>query len=112
MPMSLRFLDSLLVHLKRAVSVQRQKYEFEAQSIAGFALIDKLPQPIMLLNLSGQAIHCNPAMRRVLEQGRWLSVQPDTKQVQLLEGQESRLEELLYHFEFLSAQADFRSAVK
>lgn len=97
----LRFLDSLLVHLKRAVSVQRQKYEFEAQSIAGFALIDKLPQPIMLLNLSGQAIHCNPAMRRVLEQGRWLSVQPDTKQVQLLEGQESRLEELLYHFEFL-----------
>ncbi len=97
----LKFLDILLVHLKRAVSIQRQKYEFEAQSMSGFALIDKLPQPIMLLNLSGQAVHCNPAMKIILEQGNWLKVQPDTKVVELLQGPEAQLEKQLYHFEFL-----------
>ncbi|WP_353141559.1 helix-turn-helix transcriptional regulator [Acinetobacter pragensis] len=97
----LKFLDQLTVHLKRMVSIQRHMYEFSAQSIAGYALIDKLPQPIMLLNLSGQAVHSNQAMQGVLAQERFISIQDKSKLTQLIEPYARQLSEHFYHIEFL-----------
>src|SRR5690606_10448834 len=97
----LKFLDQLTVHLKRMVSIQRHMYEFSAQSIAGYALIDKLPQPIMLLNLSGQAVHSNETMKGVMAQERFISIQNESKLTQLIEPYARQLSEHFYHIEFL-----------
>lgn len=45
---------------------QRHLYEFSLDNIVGYNLIDKLAQPIMLLNLSGQVVYNNPVMQRFL----------------------------------------------
>lgn len=97
----LHFLDALNIHLRRMVTVQRHKFEFEVQSIAGYALIDKLPQPIMLLNLSGQVVHSNQAMHRIMQQGDVLRIHPHTKMLQLAEPFHQQLEQHFYHIEFL-----------
>ncbi len=60
------FLDYLLPHLKRVVMAQRHLYEFSLDNIVGYNLIDKLTQPIMLLNLSGQIVYFNHAMQEFL----------------------------------------------
>lgn len=61
--LELAFLDRLLVHLKRIVSIQRHLYTFSAKAVVGYALIDQLPQPTLLLNFLGQVVHCNQAAR-------------------------------------------------
>lgn len=63
----LKFLDRLLPHLKRVMVAQRSHYEFSLDNLVGYHLIDKLPQPILLLNLSGQVVHLNTAMREILK---------------------------------------------
>ena len=63
----LSFLDRLLPHLRRIALLQKHIYEFSNKAIIGFALIDKLMQPIMLLNLSGEVAHTNQAMNNLVE---------------------------------------------
>lgn len=62
----LKFLDQLLVHLKRIAVIQRHIFEFSSKAIMGYALIDKLSQSIMLLNLTGEVTHCNTAMNTLM----------------------------------------------
>lgn len=73
-PQELVFLDRLLPHLKRIVMAQRHLYEFSLDNIVGYNLIDKLNQPIMLLNLSGQVVHNNPMMLDFLKENEWVQV--------------------------------------
>lgn len=70
----LAFLDRLLPHLQRVVMAQRHLYEFSLDNIVGYNLIDKLNQPIMLLNLSGQVVHTNPMMLGVLEENECVQI--------------------------------------
>lgn len=64
----LDFLDKLMVHLKRIVLIQRNIFEYSSKAIMGYALIDKLSQPIILLNLSGEVLHLNKAAKNILDQ--------------------------------------------
>ncbi|KAA8731178.1 helix-turn-helix transcriptional regulator [Acinetobacter qingfengensis] len=86
----LAFLDVLLPHLKRVVMAQRHLYEFSATNIVGYNLIDQLAQPIMLLNLSGNVVHFNPAMQDFLQNTDLIKVEnqqlylPQQSQIQFL----------------------------
>lgn len=71
----LSFLDRLFVHLKRVVLLQRNLYEYSSKSLIGFELIDKLSQPIILLNLSGVVIHTNHAAKNILEKNKILKIE-------------------------------------
>lgn len=64
--LELAFLDRLLVHLQRVVAIQRQHYLFSSQTIVGYSLIDKLSQPIVLVDLSGHVTHVNRAAQDFL----------------------------------------------
>lgn len=70
----LAFLDRLLPHLKRIVMVQRFVYEFSLENIVGYHLIDRISQPMMLLNLSGHVVHYNQTMQSFLENNPSLDV--------------------------------------
>ncbi|NWK82237.1 LuxR C-terminal-related transcriptional regulator [Acinetobacter sp. SwsAc4] len=63
----LEFLDRLIPHLKRIMLVKRELFEFSVKNIVGYNLIDKLSQPIILLNLSGQIVHYNEAADQLLK---------------------------------------------
>lgn len=62
----LKFLDQLTPHLQNVIAKQGQHFEFSADHIVGYGLIDRLVQPIILLNLAGQVVHCNHAARQFL----------------------------------------------
>lgn len=87
----LAFLDQLIPHLKRIVIAQRHLYEFSLDNIIGYNLIDKLNQPIMLLNLSGQVVHNNPMMLSFLQENECVQIVdqrlilPEHDQIQFLE---------------------------
>ncbi|WP_287906188.1 helix-turn-helix transcriptional regulator [Acinetobacter sp.] len=70
----LKFLDRLFVHLRRIVLLQRKLYEFSSHTIIGYELINKLSQPIMLLNLSGEIVHINKAAQKLSEKNESVSV--------------------------------------
>lgn len=63
----LEFLDRLFIHLKRIVLLQRKLFEFSTNAIVGFELINKLSQPIMLINLSGKIVHYNDSVKNILK---------------------------------------------
>ncbi|CEI50723.1 helix-turn-helix transcriptional regulator [Acinetobacter bereziniae] len=71
----LGFLDKLLIHLKRVVEIQRSIYEFSNKAIMGYTLIDKLAQPIVILNLSGQVVHQNKAAKCILETNNIIQIE-------------------------------------
>lgn len=73
----LKFLDRLLMHLKRVVLLQRKLYEFSANSIVGYNLINKLSKPVLLLNLSGQVVHYNDAVKKVCENNSIIKIEND-----------------------------------
>lgn len=93
----LAFLDRLMPHLKRIVMAQRHLYEFSLDNIVGYNLIDKLAQPIMLLNLSGQVVHNNPVMQRFLVENE--CVQVINRRLTLPEKDQIRFLEKLYQIE-------------
>lgn len=95
----LDFLDQLIVHLKRVVAIQRHIYEFSTKAIMGYALIDKLSQPIMLLNLAGQVSHLNMAAKQLFDKNTILKIE-DNKFI-LPEPYQSQLMENLQHIEYL-----------
>lgn len=57
------------------MAIQRHIYEFSSKAIMGYVLIDKLSQPIMLLNLAGQVSHANLAAKQLLVKNRILKVE-------------------------------------
>lgn len=70
----LAFLDRLMPHLKRVMLVKRELYEFSVDNIVGYNLIDKLNQPIILLNLSGQIVHYNQGVNRLIKDNKNIRV--------------------------------------
>ncbi|UUM29099.1 helix-turn-helix transcriptional regulator [Acinetobacter colistiniresistens] len=95
----LEFLDQLIVHLKRVVAIQRHIYEFSSKAIMGYALIDKLSQPIMLLNLAGQVSHSNLAAKHLFSKSKILEIE-DNRLI-LPEPYQSQLMDNLQHIEYL-----------
>ncbi|CAM4230225.1 hypothetical protein F901_02343 [Acinetobacter dispersus] len=95
----LDFLDRLIIHLKRVVVIQRHIYEFSTKAIMGYALIDKLSQPIMLLNLAGKISHSNLAAKQLFDQNKVIKIQEDT--LMLPQPYQSQLIENLQHIEYL-----------
>lgn len=113
-PQELEFLDRLLPHLKRIVMAQRHLYEFSLDNIVGYNLIDKLNQPIMLLNLSGQVVHNNPVMLGFLEENECVQVidqrltLPEKDQIQFLE----KLYQIEEAFRYKQAQLEQYKDIK
>jgi len=70
----LEFLNRLIPHLKRVVMLQRHIYQYSAVALVGCSLINKLHQPIILLNLEGGIVHKNGAADELLKLTRILSV--------------------------------------
>lgn len=61
----LAFLNKLLPHLRRIVAIQRYLYTFSNNAIVGHALVDKLSNPVLLLNLAGFIVHQNTALEKL-----------------------------------------------
>lgn len=95
----LDFLDRLLVHLKRVTAIQRHIYEFSTKAIMGYALVDKLSQPIMLLDFAGTISHYNIAAQQLLNKSQLINI--DEKKLVLPEPYQSLLTENLKQIEFL-----------
>ena len=62
----LDFLNRLMPHLTRVVKLQRHIYQYSTGALVGCALINKLHQPIILLNLEGGVVHKNGAADELL----------------------------------------------
>lgn len=62
----LAFLNRLLPHLQRVISLQKHIYQFSTGALVGYALINKLHQPMVLLNLEGGVVHTNAAADELL----------------------------------------------
>ncbi|GAA5014489.1 hypothetical protein GCM10023206_24640 [Acinetobacter puyangensis] len=93
----LDFLNRLMPHLKRVVMAQRHLYEFSTHSIVGYHLIDKLTQPIMLLNLSGNVVHYNQTMQQFLDNTQAIQIQE--QQLCLPEQSQIQFSNILYEIE-------------
>ncbi len=94
----LAFLDKLLIHLKRIAKIQRHIFEFSSKAIMDYALIDKLSQPIMLLNLTGEVSHCNLAMQQLLSQMETIKIEKEY--LKLPEPYQTKFTESLKYIEF------------
>lgn len=57
----LDFLNRLIPHLKRVVMLQKHMYQYSTGALVGYTLINKLHQPVILLNLEGGVVHQNSA---------------------------------------------------
>lgn len=93
----LAFLDRLMPHLKRVMLVKRELYEFSLDNIVGYNLIDKLNQPIILLNLSGQIVHYNQAANRLTKNNK--NIQVIDNRLILPEGDQPSFADHLYEIE-------------
>lgn len=93
----LKFLDRLIIHLKRVVISLKKLFEFSSDSIAGFELVDHLPQPIIILNLSGQEVHYNQAAAVLFDQHPVLKLKDH--RLQLGEAEQQRFLAVLYKIE-------------
>ncbi len=114
----LTFLDQLIPHLKRIVMAQRHLYEFSLDNIVGYNLIDKLVQPIMLLNLSGQVVHNNPVMLDFLKENECVQIVdqrlilPEHDQIQFLEKLYQIEEAFRYQQAQLQRYKDIKFSIK
>ncbi|WP_151960811.1 helix-turn-helix transcriptional regulator [Acinetobacter bereziniae] len=93
----LNFLDKLFVHLRRIVLLQRKLYEFSSHAVIGYELINKLSQPIILLNLSGEIVHSNKAAQMLTSQSSIIST--DQNKLFLPKPYANQYEENLRNFE-------------
>jgi len=103
----LDFLDRLIIHLKRVVAIQRHIYEFSTKAIMGYALIDKLSQPIMLLSLAGQVSHLNISAKQLIQQTSIIQIQEN--KLLLPEPFQEQLNQNLQHIEYLFKSKQFAS---
>lgn len=63
----LTFLNRLLPHLKRIVTLQKHIYQFSTGALVGYSLINKLHQPVILLTLAGSVAHSNAAANQLMQ---------------------------------------------
>lgn len=63
----LDFLNRLIPHLKRVVMLQKHIYQYSTGALAGYTLINKLHQPVVLMNLEGGVVHKNSAADELLK---------------------------------------------
>ena len=106
----LNFLDQLLPHLKRVAKIQRHIFEFSSKALIGYTLIDKLTQPIMLLNLTGEVSHCNLAMQHLLTQISTIKI--EKQHLKLPEPDQAQFVANLKHIEFLHKYQQFSTKQK
>lgn len=93
----LAFLDRLMPHLKRVMLVKRDLFEFSVDNIVGYNLIDKLSQPIILLNLSGQIVHYNQTADQLLKDNN--HIQSKDNKLILPREDQAKLSDHLYKIE-------------
>lgn len=93
----LAFLNRLMPHLKRVMSVKRELFEFSIENIVGYNLIDKLRQPIILLNLSGQIVYYNQAADQLLKDNN--HIQSKDNKLILPRDDQVKLSDHLYEIE-------------
>lgn len=93
----LEFLDRLIIHLKRVVISLKKLFEFSSDSIVGFELVDQLPQPIVIINLSGQEVHHNQAAASLFDQHPVLKLKDH--RLQLGDAEQQRFLAVLYKIE-------------
>lgn len=91
------FLDRLMPHLKRVMLVKRDLFEFSVDNIVGYNLIDKLSQPIILLNLSGQIVHYNQTADQLLKDNN--HIQSKDNKLILPREDQAKLSDHLYKIE-------------
>ncbi|KXZ65077.1 helix-turn-helix transcriptional regulator [Acinetobacter venetianus] len=101
----INFLNRLLPHLERVLKTQRQLYKFSTDSIVGYSLINKLHQPIVLLNLSGGVVHYNTAVSTLLEKTNLIQLQ--NNQIYLDQPYQQQLKDNLREIEALFRQQTF-----
>lgn len=63
----LNFLNRLIPHLKRIVTLQKNIYQFSTGGLVGYSLINKLHQPVILLTLAGSVAHSNAAANQLMQ---------------------------------------------
>lgn len=61
------FLERLTPHLQRAAQLQSNRFVSSTQALIGHALVNKLRQPVALLEPNGTMVSINDACRRLLE---------------------------------------------
>ncbi|GAC1369150.1 MAG: helix-turn-helix transcriptional regulator [Aquirhabdus sp.] len=66
-PVELSFLNRLIPHLKRIVTLQKHIYQFSTGALVGYSLINKLHQPVILLTLAGSVAHSNAAAHQLMQ---------------------------------------------
>ena len=71
----LNFLNRLLPHLKRIVTLQKHIYHFSTGALVGYSLINKLHQPVILLTLAGSVAHSNEAANQLMRLTDILQIQ-------------------------------------
>ena len=90
------FLDRLMPHLKRVVSLQRHLYQYSVQSLVGYEIINKLPQPIVLLNLSGGIAYFNHAAQQLSQHTQIFQLE---KQLKLIAPYNEQLKKTLSYID-------------
>lgn len=108
----LEFVDRLIPHLRRVITLSRSLYEYSQQSIVGYGLVNRMPQPVMLLNLSGKVMHHNHALDKLLTQTSLLRLSGDDLQLDQsyneLLAESLREVERLHRLNQLNTQRGFR----
>jgi DNA-binding CsgD family transcriptional regulator len=66
-PEAIEFVDRLRPHLMRACRIGIKHFVYSAQALVGYALVDKLNQPVILLTPNGKLVHQNSAARQLLK---------------------------------------------
>lgn len=101
----IEFLNRIIPHLERVIRIKRQLYTFSTNSIVGYSLINKLPQPIALLNLSGGVVHKNSAANQLLENTKLIKIQE--QHIHLDQPYQQQLKNNLLNIEKLFRQQNF-----
>lgn len=105
----LDYLTRFNKHLRRVVNIQRHKFEYSPSSLVGYGLIDKISQPILLLNLAGQMIHANQVAMKFLEDNKIISCS-ENNSLRLPAHQHQQLQDNLFDLEMLYRKSNYLSS--
>lgn len=105
----LAYLNRFNKHLRRVANIQRHKFEYSPSSLVGYGLIDKISQPILLLNLAGHMIHANQVALKFLDENSIISCN-EQKSLILPDPQHQQLQHNLYELEMLHRKNNILSS--
>lgn len=69
------FINRLTPHIKRVIQLQKHLYRFSMAALVGYAMINKLHQPVILLSLTGTVLHVNTAATHLMQQTEIIKIQ-------------------------------------